>query len=337
MMISGVWRFAIRRLVAMVLILLVLTAILFLLAAVAPGDPAMALLGGKGTASELAQARHQLWLDRPLYIQYVHYVSGLLRGNLGLSLSSHRLVASDLATYLPATIQLAFFGIILALFLGTLMAFASAGRWRGAQAFRVLLVAGASAPVFLLAIGGIIIFFQHLHWLPAIGETSYLNAPTHPTGFLLVDSLLAGRLDVLLDMLRHLILPSICVSLGPAVAIGRVLRSSLINSMTSDYIRTARSKGLSEWTVIWRHALRNAIGPALSMGGLQLGAVFAGVVVIESVFAWPGVGLYTVNAISSGDFPAVAGVTLVLGVAYVVVNAIVDILQGIADPRVRIE
>jgi peptide/nickel transport system permease protein len=156
-----------------------------------------------------------------------------------------------------------------------------------------------------------------------------------PTGFLLFDSLTHGDPNQWWDAVRHIVLPAFVLALGPAVAIGRVLRSSLLDIMRQDYVRTARAKGLSERIVVLRHALRNASGPALSMAGLQVGLLLAGVVVVELVFAWPGLGLYAQQSIQQADFPAIIGITLVLGIAYVVINAVVDILQLVADPRLR--
>ncbi len=199
------------------------------------------------------------------------------------------------------------------------------------------MVAGATAPVFLLALLGILLFYRQLGWLPSTGRTKFLNAPTGPTSFLTVDSLIHGQFDVFTDSVKHLILPAMCLAIGPAVSIGRVLRSSILTNLRSDYVRTARAKGIREiWTVLLKHTLRNSLGAALSMTGLQIGLMFAGVVVIESIFAWPGIGFYTVQAIPRLDFPAIAGVTLFLGATYVVINTGVEILQGIADPRLRV-
>jgi len=195
---------------------------------------------------------------------------------------------------------------------------------------------GASAPIFLLALLGILLFYGHLGWLPATGQTSYANAPTGPTGLLTVDAVLHGRLGVLLDAWWHLVLPAFCLSVVPAVSIGRVLRGSLVSVLRQDYVRTARSKGLREDVVLLRHGLRNSLGPALAMTGLQAGLLLAGDVVVEEIFAWPGVGNYVAQSLPVGDFPAIAGVTIVFGVGYVAVNAAVDVLQRLADPRVRI-
>jgi peptide/nickel transport system permease protein len=197
------------------------------------------------------------------------------------------------------------------------------------------MVSLSSAPVFLLALLSILFLYGKLGWFPATGQTGYIDAPTGPTGFLLVDSLVAGRFNVFGDALWHLVLPAFCVAIGPAVAIGRVLRSSMMANMESDHVRTARAKGMSESRILVHHAVRNSVGAALSMTGLQAGLMFAGVVVVEVVFAWPGIGSYAAQSIAVGDFPAVAGVTLVIGVAYVLINTVVDILQAWADPRIR--
>jgi peptide/nickel transport system permease protein len=245
-------------------------------------------------------------------------------------------VATDIAAYLPATVELTVFGLLVAVGLGTLLGLASAGKWRGAGIFRLVMVSGASAPAFLLALLGILLFYNRLHWLPATGDTSYTDAPTGPTGILVIDTLLHGQPAMWWDAVRHLILPGVCVALGPSVSIGRVLRTSLVTNLRSDFVRTARAKGLTERVVLWKHALRNSVNAALAMTGLQAGLMFAGVVVIETVFAWPGIGLYTDQSIPAADFPAIGGVTLVLGVGYVAINAIVDILQAVADPRVAL-
>lgn len=323
-----------KRLLAMVAILLVLSASVFILQKMSRTDPVHAYLGANASKQAIARESHILGYDRPLIDQYLHYVKGLLTGDLGQSLRTRRPVATDLGAYLPATVELTLFGLLLASVLGALLGVASAGRWRGSGVLRFVLVSGASAPSFLLALLGILLFFNKLHWLPATGDTSYSNAPTGPTGMVVIDTLVHGQMAMFVDAVRHLILPGLCIALGPAVSIGRVLRTSLVTSLRSDFVRTARAKGLSERAVLFRHALRNSLNAGLSMTGLQAGLMFAGVVVIETVFAWPGIGLYTAQSIPAADFPAIGGVTLVLGVGYVLINTTVDILQAVADPRV---
>jgi peptide/nickel transport system permease protein len=325
-----------KRLAAMVVIVLALAAVVFGLQQLSPLDPVHAMLGPGASQSAVAQQRHALGLDQPVTTRFVHYVGGLLRGDLGTSYRTRRPISEDLGTYAPATVELAAAAVVLALLLAVVLAVSSSLRWPGAWLFRLVLMAGASAPAFLLAIAAILVFYQRLGWLPASGRTDNPGTTGGPTGLFVLDGLLAGRPDLAWDALRHLALPAFAIAVGPAVAIGRVLRSSLLGEEASDYARTARAKGLGEPAVLRRHVLRNAVGPALSMTGLQIGLMFSGVLVVEQIFGWPGIGQYTAESIPVADFPAIAGVTLLLGVGYVVLNTVVDILQAVADPRITV-
>ena len=327
-------RFIVKRISAAVVIILALTAGMFILQKVSPVDPVHAMLGAQASADQIVAEQRRLGLDRPLVDQYLSYLAGLPRGDLGMSYRTRRPVSTDLVSFVPATAELSVYALLFALILAALLAIGSTLRWPGAGLLRLSLLVGASVPAFLLGIAGILIFYQHLGWLPATGRTDYANAPTGPTGFLTIDGLIAGRPAVTLDALRHLLMPALAVAAVPAVSIGRVLRSSLIGGMRSDYVRTARAKGLSERRIVVGHVLRNCLGAALSMTGLQVGLMFSGVLVVEQVFAWPGIGQYMAQSIPAADFPAIAGVTLLLGVVYVAVNAIVDILQAAVDPRI---
>ena len=326
----------VKRLIAMVGILLVLIAIVFGLQQLSPTDPVHDYLGANSTPAQIAAARHKLGYDKPLIGQYVSYVWDVLHGNLQTSLRTRQPVSTDLRHAFPATLELAVAAMIIAGLLALFLGIASAARWRGAGLFRFLLVGGGSIPAFLVAILGIVLFYNKLHWVPAPQRSSYVNAPTGPTGFLTIDGFLHGRPNVSIDAMRHLILPAIAVALIPAISIGRVLRSSITSALQSDYVRTARAKGLSERKVLVKHTLRNSSGAAMSMAGLQVGLMFAGVLVVEVVYNWPGIGLYTYQSINRADLPAIAGTTLLLGAIYVVVNAMVDILQAVADPRIRL-
>ena len=328
-------RFIVKRLAAAVLIVLSLTAVLFFLQSISHSDPVHAMLGAGATPGAIAAERHRLGLDQPVVIQYLHYVRGILHGDLGMSYRTRRPVSADLATYLPATLELSFYALVLAVSLGLVLGVASAGEFRGAGFLRGFLITGASVPQFLLAIGGLLLFYGKLNLLPATGRIGIANPPTGPTGFYTIDGILSGHFGVTIDAFKYLMLPAFSVAIGPAVSIGRVLRGSLVAAMESEFVKTANSKGLSRFRILAFHALRNSLGPALSMTGLQAGLMFAGVVVIEDVFAWPGIGYYTAQSIPSGDFPAIAGVTLVLGVGYVIINALVDLAQLLADPRMR--
>jgi peptide/nickel transport system permease protein len=319
---------------ALLAILLALLVIVFLLESVIPADPVRAMVGASATRESVAAKRHQLGLDKPLPEQFVQFLGRAVRGDLSLSLHTRRPVRDDLAAFLPATIELAlaaaFISAVLGLALGVLTARG------GGTSLRVLLVSGASVPGFLLAIVFLLVFYSGLHWFPGSGRlSSTITPPSGPTKLYVVDGLLHGRLDVVVDALKHLVLPALCLALAPAVAFGRVLRSSLQTVLAQDHIRTARAKALPERRILFGHALRSSLNAPLTMAGLQVGMLLAGVVVIETAFAWPGIGLYTVQSIASTDFPAVAGVTLVLGAAYVVINALVDVGQLAADPRLR--
>jgi peptide/nickel transport system permease protein len=328
--------FILSRLGAMVLILIALTAVLFVLQHISPMDPVKAQLGANASAEAVAARRHTLGLDQPMINQFWHYLTGAVRGDLGTSFRTRHAVSSDLGDFVPATLELALYGMGLALILAGLLAFGTTLKWPGSGVLRAVLFTGASAPMFLLGILGLIVFYQKLGWVPANNRISVPNPPKGPTGLLTVDGLLAGRLDVVTDALHHLILPAIVIALGPAVAIGRVLRSSLLTDAGSDYARTARAKGLSEGRIMVGHVLRNSVGGALSMTGLQVGLMFSGVLVVEQVFGWPGIGQYIAQSIPVADFPAIAGVTLMLGVLYVAINTAVDLLQAAADPRIAV-
>ncbi len=325
-----------KRVLAMIGVLLFLAAAVFTLQHNTPTSPVHSFLGANASKQAIADESHKLGYDKPILEQYVNYVTGMFHGNFQMSLRTRRPVATDLRRYLPATAELAIFGLFIAAILGGILGIATAARFRGSGSFRFITLAGASTPPFLLALLGILLFYHRLGWLPATGRTSLANPPAGPTGFLTIDTLVHGNFHGFTDAIGHLLLPAFCIAILPAVSIGRVLRSSLVTNMRSDHVRTARSKGLREINVLWGHSMRNSIGPALSMGGLQVGLMFAGVVVIESIFAWPGIGLYTVQSIPRSDFPAIAGVTIILGAGYVIVNTIVDILQAVADPRITL-
>jgi peptide/nickel transport system permease protein len=324
------------RLAAMVLVLLFLAASVFVLQQVSPVDPARAMVGERASAEVVERARHELGLDDPLPVQYVDYVVRVVQGDLGQSAVTRRPVSTDLGTYVPATLELVLLAFVVALVGGIGLGVATAAGWRGSGVLRFVMVGGSSLPVFLTALLGVILFYRALHWLPATGRTSFRDAPTAPTGFLMLDGAFAGRLDVVYDAWLHLVLPATCLALAPAVSIGRVLRSSLQHSLRSDYVRTARAKGVPERRVLFRHALRNSVGPMLAISGLQFAVLFAAELVIELIFAWPGVGLYASQAIEKGDFTTIGGITLTLGALYVIANTVVDLAQAAADPRVSL-
>jgi peptide/nickel transport system permease protein len=327
--------FTLRRLTSVLVVVLVLVAVVFVLQRISPTDPVRAALGPNASRALVAAERKRLGYDDPLAVQYVHYVRNVSTGDLGVSLRSGQPVLNDIGSFLPASIELVLFSLVLGVPLTLILGIASAARWRGFGIFRFGLLTSAAAPQFLLGALGILFFFHNLHWLPATGRSRYFDAPTAPTGLLTIDGLIHGRPAVTLDAITHLIMPSLTLALLPAVAVGRILRGSIIGNLRADHVRVARSKGLSEWQVLMRHCLRNSAGAALAMSGLMLGLVFEGLVIVETVFAWPGIGFYVYQSIGVDDFPAIAGVTLFLGAAYVVVNTTVDLLQAAADPRIR--
>lgn len=323
-------RFLLRRLGAAGVLLLLLVVIIFVLETITPGDPVKAYLGVNASPADIAAKRTELGLDAGLPVRLWKFLSNLAHGDLGISFRTHRAVTADLRDLLPATAELVAVAFVLAILLAVLFALSGGLRWPGTGAVRGVLLLAATAPPFLLALGGIVLFYAQLGWLPASGQGADTSTPT---GILLLDSLVHGDFAEFGAAAEHLVLPALVLATAPAVAIGRVLRSSLQVTLTADHVRTARAKGVGELPVLTRHVARNAIGPGLSMGGLQLGFMFAGTVVVEQIFSWPGIGNYLAASIPVSDFPAIAAVTLVLGAFYIIVNAVVDVLQALADPR----
>ena len=325
-----------QRLLALVAVLFGLAVIVFVLQAVIPADPARAMVGASAPKSVVEAKRHELGYDKPLPQRFLEYVDRLLHGNLQESLRTRNPVSKDLATFAPATLELALSAAAIAGVLGVGLGLALVGAGRAARLLRIVLISGASVPTFLTALLAILLFYSTLHLLPASGRVDdTLVLPSGPTKLLLVDSLLHGEPNLLWSTLTHLLMPALTLALLPALAIARTLATSCEKVMREDYVRTARSKGLRERRVLLRHALRNASGPALTMSGLQFGLLLGGIVVVEQIFAWPGLGLYLDQSIAYADFPAITGTTLLLGTAYVLVNFLVDLSQAWADPRIR--
>jgi peptide/nickel transport system permease protein len=335
-----IYQYILRRVLFAVPLLLGITLVAFLIANAIPADPINANLPQNALGNErLVTAFRQKWgLDQPPHIQYFTYLGNLLRGDMGVSIKTQNPVLSDILRFLPATVELATLAIVLGLGFGIGLGVISAV-WRGTFAdylVRVVALVGVSFPVFLLALIALKVFYAQLGWTAGPGRLGFLvQAPPHVTGLYTVDSLLAGRWDTFRNAVAHLILPSAVLGSYIAGIIARITRSSLLEVLSLDYIRTARSKGQVERKVVLRHALSNALIPVVTLLGILYGNLLAGAVLIESIFAWPGIGRYAFRASTSQDFPAIMGVSMLIALVYVVTNFIVDILYFLLDPRIR--
>lgn len=331
-------RYIFQRLIGMVFVFLGITVMTFVISHMIPGDPARTYAGDNASQAAVDALRHSWGLDRPLYVQYERYVVGLLHGDLGMSIRTQRPVRDDLLTYFPATFELANAAIIVAMGVGIpLGVLAALHRNRILDhVVRLLSLGGISMPIFWLGLLGVALFYYRLHWLPASGRLSPgATPPPTITGMYVVDSLLTGRLATFFDSLRHLILPAVVLGSGGIGLIARLARSSMLETLGQDYVKTARAKGLRESVIIVRHALKNALLPTITIIGVTYGGLLGGAVLTETIFSWPGLGLYAVSSMFAIDFPAIMGVTLVSAVIFSLVNLIVDLLYVFLDPRIQ--
>ncbi|MDP3046040.1 MAG: ABC transporter permease, partial [Chloroflexota bacterium] len=303
-----------------------------------PSDPARAAAGMDADQATLEAVRQELGLDQPLPEQYFRYVTGVLRGDLGNSSMNRQPVMNDIKQFLPASIELAVVSILMCVPLGVVLGIITALKAGGVTdaVTRIFAVFGVSMPVFWLALLFQLIFYRDLRWFPAAGRIGPLFSPPPPiTSFYLIDTLLASDLEAFKSTLQHIILPAFTLAVANIAVITRMTRSSLMEVLSQDYVRTARAKGLAEWVVVSVHALKNAMVPVVTIIGLQLGTLIAWVFLVETIFSWPGIGSYTVRAIMDSDFNAVMGVTLITSFIYVMINLAVDVSYVILDPRIK--
>ncbi len=311
----------------------------FTISHVIPADPAAAAAGFNATAEQIAQYRREMGLDRPLYEQYLRYMTGLVfHFDLGRSILNQRPVRDDIAAFLPASIELALASLALCVPLGiTLGVFTAvrAGRLVDA-ATRAFTVLGVSMPVFIVALLLQLVFYKELRWFPSGGRLAdAVESPPVVTGLLLVDSLLSGNWPAFVSALHHLALPAATLAVANLAVITRMTRSSMLEVLTAEYVRTARAKGLSAPRVLFHHALRNAMIPVVTVVGLQTAALIAYVFLVEHIFSWPGIGSYAVRAILGLDFQPIMGIALLFSLIYVVVNFLVDLAYLVLDPRIQ--
>ncbi len=330
--------FLLRRVVGIAAVMIGVSVITFAISHVVPADPAVAALGDHATDAQIAAFRAEYHLDRPLPEQYATYVVGLLHGDLGRSIRTRRSVADDLADSFPATLELSLAALAISLLIGI-----PAGIWsaiyRGRLPdviVRVAALAGGSLPVFWLGLIVIGLFYYQLGWFPGGGRLdTFVSPPPTRTGLYVVDSVLALDVDALRSSLIHLVLPSLTLGYFSTAVVARMTRSSMLEVLGQDYMRTARAKGLAERLIVVRHGLRNALIPTVTVIGLTFGSLLSGAGLTETIFSWPGLGRYATASAISLDFPAVLGVTLLAAIVYPVANLAVDIAYYWLDPRIQ--
>jgi peptide/nickel transport system permease protein len=334
-------RFLLQRLGTGLVLLVGITLVAFVLTHLVPGDPAAANLGQRaiGDPAAVAAFRHQYGLDRPLPVQYVLYLRNLLHGNLGTSEQSHRPVLTDLDEYVPATIELSLFAIVVSLVIGIGLGIVAAmfrDRWPD-HLIRVISLGGVSMPVFWIALVAFYLLFFKLGWLPGGGRLDPAQgAPHHLTGMFTADAALHGQWTLFWSALRHLLLPGLVLAIYTVGMLTRFTRASMLEIMGNDYVRAARLKGLPEHVVILRHVLRPALVSIITVAGVAFGSLLSGTVLVENIFSWPGVGQYAYRSAVNLDLPAIMGVSLFVALVYIVVNLVVDLLYGVIDPRIRL-
>ena len=323
------------------LVLLLVSIATFTLAHAVPGDPIETVLGERaaGDPEIRAAAERHYGFDKPVHLQYVYFLRNLANGDLGESISTRRPVMDDLRQFVPNTIELAIAAMLFAVIIGTPLGIIGAvkqDRWPDHLA-RLVALLGTSVPVFWLGLLALYVFFYKLQWLPGPGRLDTgMRIPERITGMVTVDAALRGEWEVFRSSLMHLILPATVLGSFALGIIARMLRSSLLAALGDDYVRTARAKGLAERSVVTGHAIRNALIPTITVLGLTFAGLLAGAVLTETIFSWPGIGRYSVQAALKLDYPGLLGVTLFVASAYVLVNFIVDVIYGLLDPRIRI-
>jgi len=333
-----VFSYLLKRLLWTIPTLIGVTIMVFSMVHLAPGDPAVAMLGEKANPQSVRELREQMGLDKPLYTQYFIYMKNILHGDFGRSANSYESVWQEFTDRFPATMELATTAMIIATLFGILAGIISAIKrysiFDYASMFGAL--AGVSMPVFWLGLLLIYFFSVKLGWLPVSGRLGYEYDIEHITGLYLVDSLLVKDYEAFWDALKHLILPAVALGTIPMAIIARMTRSSMIEVMKEEYIKTARAKGCSRFQVVVIHALRNALMPVVTIIGLMLGSLFAGSILTETTFSWPGIGKWLVNAVYQRDFPVIQSATLIIASMFIVINLIVDLLYALINPKIRL-
>ncbi|MBP2313541.1 peptide/nickel transport system permease protein [Azospirillum soli] len=326
-------------LVTLALTFLGLLLVTFLIGRVVPIDPVIAMVGDRVSADTYQRIRQELGLDLPLWQQFLRYVGDVLRGDFGESVLTSRPVLEDIARVFPATLELATAAIIIGVTLGVpagVVAAVNRGRWPD-HVIRVLGLIGHSIPIFWLGLMALLVFYARLDWAPGPGRVDvfYEGLVEPVTGIITVDALLAGETDVFWNALAHLVLPASILGYYSVAYIARMTRSFMLDQLRQEYITTARVKGMSETRVIWRHALGNIAVPLITVVALSYASLLEGSVLTETVFAWPGLGLYITNSLLSADMNAVLGGTLVVGAVFIGLNLLSDLLYRLLDPRAR--
>ncbi|MEE9175341.1 MAG: ABC transporter permease [Thermodesulfobacteriota bacterium] len=329
--------YIIKRLLMLIPVLLGTSIIAFSLIHLAPGDPARTMAGEHASQRTINAIREKYGLDKPLYIQYGIWLNRALHGDMGRSIVSNEYVTKEILDRFPNTFELTFFAMILAMAIGAMAGIISASKQYSALDYTFMGIAlfGLSMPVFWLGIMLMMIFGVYLRWLPIGGRIDILIPFHRITGFYLLDSIITGNFAALISTLRYLILPSAALATIPMATIARVTRSSMLEVLRQDFIRTERAKGLSERVVIYKHAVRNAMIPVITVIGLNFGLLLAGAILTETVFSWPGIGRYVINAVRMRDYPAVQGCVLFFAFVFVIVNLVTDIIYVYIDPRIH--
>ncbi|HEX7593403.1 MAG TPA: ABC transporter permease [Anaerolineae bacterium] len=334
----SIFSFLLRRLAGMVAVMIGVSIITFAISHVIPADPVVAALGDHARDDQIAAFRAEYGLDQPVVDQYVIYVRGLLQGNLGISIRTRRPVSDDLRDFFPATLELSLAALLVSILFGIpagILSSLARNHWPD-NLVRVFSLLGGSLPIFWLGLILIGIFYSQLGWLPGGGRIEqFVSPPQTLTGLYVLDSLLTGNLPALQSSVLHLILPAFTLGYYSTAIIARIMRSSMLEVLNQDYIRTARAKGLRERAVVVRHGLRNALIPTMTIIGVTFGSLLSGAVLTETIFTWPGLGRYATASAINLDFPAVMGVTLLAAVVYMLANLTVDISYHWLDPRIQ--
>lgn len=333
------FKFAVRRLLSMIPALLFVLLLVFCLVRLIPGDPAVALLGAGATESQIEFLREQLNLNDPFIRQLSSYLRGIVIGDLGDSMRTKQPVLQELITRLPATLELAIFAALIAILVGIPLGILSAKHPNSLidQITRVFSLIGVSAPAFWLAIILQICFSLKLGWFPISGRLDAVIRDSGSSGFIIFENLFTGNFSVAWNGIKHVVLPASVLAAFYGATIARFLRSSMMEVIHSDYIRTAHGKGLSVGRILRVHELRNALLPVLTIMGLKFAEMLSGSILTETVFSWPGVGRYMFEAISVRDYPVVQGATLMFAVVYMLSSLIVDLIYSLLDPRIRLK